>query len=41
MSGNYVKDDMLIVFELDVSEAETDELLAVHMAGRKWMDGLN
>lgn len=36
-----MKDDVLIVFELDVSEAETDELLAVYMVGRKWMDGVN
>ncbi|WP_231888005.1 hypothetical protein [Paenibacillus glucanolyticus] len=28
----YVKDDVLIVFELDVSEEETDELLAVYLA---------
>ncbi|MGG4093554.1 SMI1/KNR4 family protein [Paenibacillus lautus] len=27
----YVKDDVLIVFELDVSEEETDELLAVYL----------
>ncbi|MBT2763342.1 SMI1/KNR4 family protein [Paenibacillus sp. ISL-20] len=28
----YVKDDVLIVFELDVSEEETDALLAVYLA---------
>lgn len=28
----YVKDDVLFVFELDVSEEETDELLAVYLA---------
>ncbi|MBY0160808.1 SMI1/KNR4 family protein [Paenibacillus lautus] len=28
----YLKDDVLIVFELDVSEEETDELLAVYLA---------
>ena len=28
----YGKDDVLIVFELDVSEEETDELLAVYLA---------
>ncbi|MEC0305667.1 SMI1/KNR4 family protein [Paenibacillus lautus] len=28
----YVKDDVLIVFELDISEEETDELLAVYLA---------
>ncbi|MGG4343624.1 SMI1/KNR4 family protein [Paenibacillus lautus] len=28
----YVKDDVLIVFELDVSEEETDELLALYLA---------
>lgn len=28
----YVKDDVLIVFELDVSEEETEELLAVYLA---------
>ncbi|UNK19367.1 SMI1/KNR4 family protein [Paenibacillus sp. N3/727] len=28
----YVKDDVLIVFELDVSEEETDELLAVYLS---------
>lgn len=28
----YVKDDVLIVFELAVSEEETDELLAVYLA---------
>ncbi|MEJ9221183.1 hypothetical protein P4H46_23685 [Paenibacillus glucanolyticus] len=27
-----MKDDVLIVFELDVSEEETDELLAVYLA---------
>lgn len=28
----YMKEDVLIVFELDVSEVETDELLAVYLA---------